>query len=138
MKLVYCRTRNQHVIMNEETASRIREWIEVDNNIRVRREKLKMLCEKRTTIESQIKNYIKKNKLEGVQINVSDGHVKFSEKNNIQNITLKYLKEQLDAFFLETHDKDAETLYKYILGNRKVSATFEMVREIKDADEMAQ
>ena len=124
--------------MNEETASRIREWIEVDNNIRIRREKLKMLCEKRTTIETQIKSYIKKNKLDGVQINVSDGHVKFAEKNNIQNITLKYLKEQLDCFFQEQHPKDSETLYKYILGNRKVSSTFEMVREIKDADEMAQ
>jgi hypothetical protein len=73
-----------------------------------------------------------------VQINVSDGHVKFAEKNNIQNITLKYLKEQLDCFFQEQHPKESETLYKYILGNRKVSSTFEMVREIKDADEMAQ
>jgi len=122
--------------MNEETAGKIREWIDIDNTIRTRREKLKMLYEKKNTLESQIKSYIKRNKLEGVQINVSDGHVKFAEKNNIQSLTLKFLKEQLDEFFAGNQPRDAETLYKFILGNRKVQTSFEMTRDIKEEDPM--
>ena len=123
--------------MDESTINYVKEWVDIDNSIRVRREKIKMLYERKNKVETAITSYIQKNKLNDLHINVSDGHVKFVEKNTLQSVTLKFLKEQLDSFFQEAETKrtpiNAETVYKYIVSQRKSFKSLEMVREITSA-----
>jgi hypothetical protein len=125
--------------MDNDTIDSIREWLEVDNSIRNRREKLKMLYERKNALESKITTYVKKKNMQDVQVNVSNGKLRFTEKNNLQGLSQGLLKEQLVAFFEEAAHKrdmtvDADNIYKYVLSHRKQYTSMEIVRDIVEND----
>lgn len=126
--------------MDSETVNSIREWVEVDNSIRSRREKLKMLYERKNALEAKITTYVKKKNMQDVQVNVSDGHLRFCEKNHLQSLSQGMLKEKLLAFFEKAAHTpsltvDAESIYKYVLDHRKQHTAIEIVRDIKEPGE---
>jgi len=117
--------------------SKIQEWIEVDDTIRNRREKLKTLYDTRTKLEKLITSYVKKKELQNASLKLNDGSIRFSEKNVIQTLTQGFVKEQLEAFFEEAkHNQalelNAETAMKYMLSHRKQHSTLEMIRDINE------
>ena len=126
--------------MDSDTVESIREWVEVDNSIRSRREKLKMLYERKNALEAKITSYVKKKNMQDVQVNVSDGHLRFCEKNHLQSLSQGMLKEKLVAFFEKASHTpgmtvDAESIYKYVLDHRKQHTAIEIVRDIKEPGE---
>jgi hypothetical protein len=124
--------------MDEQTKQRIVEWVDTDNIIRTRKEKLKLLYDKKAKLENEIKTYVKRNNLTDFKIRISDGHIRFTEKNNLQAISQKYLKESLEDFFKAAANNkniavNADTVYEFILKNRKSYTAFEMTRDIKES-----
>jgi len=118
--------------------TKVQEWVEVDNTIRNRREKLKALYDNRTKLEKSIVDYVKKKDLQNASLRLNDGSIRFAEKNVLQTLSQGFVKEQLEAFFEEAkHNRalelNAETVMKYMLSHRKQHSTLEMIRDIQES-----
>lgn len=118
--------------MDEASIQKVRSWVELDNTIRQRRERIKGLCDQKKQLEDDIKAYVRRNRLEGVQLNISDGVIKFAEKTTASSITLKYLKQALESYFeSQPRSVTVDSLFKHILEHRPTSTSFDMVRNIQ-------
>jgi Family of unknown function (DUF5760) len=117
----------------------IRRWIEVDNNIRSRRDNIKDLTERRNAIEREITDYVQQHNMQNLQVNVTDGMIKFANRNTYQSVSMKVLKELLTQYFEQNpRDTNVDNICKFVAKNRKMTSSFEMVRSIKgepDADD---
>ena len=120
--------------INPQAAEDIKAWLALDNELRVHKNVVKTLSERKLTLETRIKTYVQTNNLTNVHINVSDGKLRFDEKKTTSGLTLKFLKEQLANFFAEASRKataiTSDAIYAYVVGNRKEMTNLEMIREI--------
>lgn len=123
--------------INPQAAEDIKAWLALDNELRVHKNTVKTLSERKLALETRIKTYVQANNLTNAHINVSDGKLRFDEKKTTSGLTLKFLKEQLASFFAEAALKATavtpDAIYAYITGNRKEVTTLEMIREIGGA-----
>lgn len=103
--------------------TKIQEWVALDNQVKDIKEQIKALenkelVEKRDAIEKEIVEYIEKNKLEKLTINISDGNIKFSKTNMKSPLNNKTLKTLLDKYQEEEDNNiDVDALYNYIIDN---------------------
>jgi hypothetical protein len=122
--------------MDSETQTLLRDWIQVDNLIRVRRDKMNELYEQRKHLEQRLENKVKEQRLNNVKVNVSDGSIKFLEKQAAQSMTLSYVKDQLEAYFKQAQERNervsAGNAFVFLKDNRKANTSFEVHREIKE------
>jgi hypothetical protein len=128
-------------VIDTETQKHLRSWIEVDNELRKRREKLKELTERKALLEDHLKAAVVGSELEHTKINIPDGSIRFAMKNNTQSITHKYLKEQLATYFKGLGDPakaNVDDLFQAIMDNRKVTSSFEVVRTVANNDDSKQ
>ena len=122
--------------MSEKLTADIRSWVDIDNSIRQRREKLKGLVDRRNDIENDIVVYVQSHSLENMNVNVSDGNIRFTNKNTYQNISMKVLKELLNEYFMQhPHDTNVDNICTFVAKNRKITSTLGMVRSIIGAEQ---
>jgi hypothetical protein len=120
--------------MDPPTAEKIKEWLRLDDRHRALRDSTKEVTGRKAELEKDIKTYVKANRLHDAQIKVNDGTLRFVEKKVNAGLTLKFLKEQLQAFFgsrAANGPVTADTLYAFVVGNRKETVSFDMIREIQ-------
>lgn len=122
-----------HSLSSEYTA-KIKRWVELDNNVEIRKTKLKAITDEKKMLEDDILEHIEDKDMQNVQININGGNIKFVENKGYQGISLKSLKENLKAFF-DTHaqkggELTAETVYEYLLGKRDIKTKLSIKRTI--------
>lgn len=128
--------------------NKIQKWVELDNVILRTQESVKPhqealnknkeevanLVEEKKKIEDDVLEYINKNKMDKLTINISDGTIKFGKKTTQQNLTLKTLKSLFDKYS-ETEQAgggvDTNKLYDYIVDNLEKKTTLFMKRDLK-------
>jgi predicted site-specific integrase-resolvase len=126
--------------------NKIQKWVEIDNTILRSQEGLKVhqeainknkeevssLLEDKKKIEDEVLEYIQKNKMDKLTINISDGTIKFGKKTTQQNLTIKTLKTLLDKYSEgEDHNVDTNKLFDFILDNLEKKTTLFMKRDLK-------
>jgi hypothetical protein len=120
--------------MDQQTIDHIKEWVRLDDKHRELKSNIKVINDRKVSLEKHIKTYVKDNRLTDAQINVNDGALRFTDKKTLVGLSLKFLKEQLSNFFADvaslSRTPSADTIYTYIAGNRKEVRSFEMIREI--------
>lgn len=121
--------------MEQNTVSKIKTWIEVDNQLRKLNEKAQLLRNRKKELEDSLVDDIHEQELINTQVNISDGHIKFVEKKVTENVTLKFIKKNLESFF-ETFKgtPNADIVYKYIIKNRKTDNVISINRKINKED----
>jgi hypothetical protein len=119
--------------MNDIYIKKIKRWVDLDNSIEIKKAKIKVYSDEHKKLENEIVDYIIDNELKQVQINITDGYIKFTENKTCQGFSMKGLKDNLDKLFKEkpTNELTADIVYKYLLDNRVTKSKTIIKRYIK-------
>jgi hypothetical protein len=117
--------------LNDIYIKKITQWVELDNAIEKRKSKLKVYADEKKKLEDDILDYIEDVDMKNLQINISDGFIKFIENKGFQGLSLKSLKDLLQNFFKTNPSNiNADTIYDYIVQNREIKTKLMMKRHI--------
>lgn len=125
----------------------IKEWVKLDNVIQVNQEEVKKAkedakkleervsaqVEQKKNIETEIINYIQSNKLENIQLKISDGVITFGKKTSQKPMSQKFLRETMQKYADENPDENIqfEKILEFIGNNIEKKTTYEINRLIK-------
>ncbi len=118
--------------MDPNTIKKVQRWVELDNKIEMKKMKLKEYVDEKKDLEEDIIEFVTKNDKKNLQINTSDGQINFIDQKNTQLLTVKYLKEALNAYFQQhpAETTDAKSALDFICSNREVKQKVVMKRHI--------
>ena len=94
----------------------IRDWIHVDNEMRIMQEKLKRLRQQKKEITGELVNVMKSNEIDCFDIN--DGKLIYSKTKVKKPINKEYLLKTLSTYFDDNTEK-AQQLSKFLLEQRE-------------------
>ena len=103
----------------------IKQWVQLDNQLKELNERTKLLREKRNTLEKNITTYAASNNLSNSTIQVSDGRLKFTNTKVPEPLTFKYLEKTLGEVIKN------ENQVKLIMEHIKQKREIKLVPEIK-------
>jgi|TARA_Y100000588_G_C14092536_1_gene855149 hypothetical protein len=103
----------------------IKDWVAVDNKVRLYNEKIKELRQERTQIAENILSYANTNNLGNAVIEISDGKLKFNQSKVTSPLTFKFIKSCLNDCI--QNQRDVDKIIDYIKEKRD----FYYVKEIK-------
>jgi hypothetical protein len=109
-----------------EFEEQIKEWVSIDNQIRLFNEKLKSLREIRNNKNDRIMQYIEENNLSNASINISDGKLRFTKSRHIAPITLKYVEDCLSKCI--KNKEQVDIVMKVIKESRNIQYTSDIKR----------
>jgi translation initiation factor 2B subunit (eIF-2B alpha/beta/delta family) len=117
--------------MNDTVISNIQRWVVLDNKVELKKSKMKEYADERKRLEDEILNYVEDNQKANMRINISDGFIDFQENKSQQMITLRYVKDALNAFFEgNPTEVTASSIVDYLLQNRETKTKLVMRRHI--------
>uniref|UniRef100_A0A6C0HGH2 Uncharacterized protein n=1 Tax=viral metagenome TaxID=1070528 RepID=A0A6C0HGH2_9ZZZZ len=76
----------------EET---IKQWVSIDNQLKVLSDRTKELREKKNNMEDAIMTHVVTHKLTNAVVNISDGKLKFVTVKQTAPLTLKFVEDRL-------------------------------------------
>ena len=103
----------------------IKQWVQLDNQLKELNERTKLLREKRNTLEKNITTYAASNNLSNSTVQISDGRLKFTNTKVPEPLTFKYLEKTLGEII---RDEDKVQL---IMEHVKQKRSVKIVPEIK-------
>ena len=105
--------------------NQIKQWVQLDNQLKELNDKTKELREKRNTLEQNITNYATSNNLSNSTVQITDGRLKFTNTRVPEPLTFKYLEKTLG----EIIKNDSQV--KLIMEHLKQKRAVKIVPEIK-------
>lgn len=111
----------------DQLVSSIRDWIQVDNEMRTIQDRLKLLRKNKKTITDNLVNVMKSNEIDCFDIN--DGKLIYSKTKVKKPINKEYLNKTL-ALYFENNDEKADQLSKFLLDQRGEKITESIRRKI--------
>ena len=104
----------------------IKKYVNLDNEIKEITDRLKHLRKEKSIYNEKIINYIQNNNLEEATIKINDGKLNFSNIQQHQILTFKYLELCFIKFFKNQPDV-SKLLLKFIKNERDIK----YIKEIK-------
>jgi hypothetical protein len=111
----------------EQLVKNIKEWVKIDNEIRILQQQQTMRKKEKKSISDSLIEVMKKNEIDCFDIN--DGQIIYNKKNIKKPITKKMLLNVLSNFF-ENDTEKATELNNYILENREDVVRENIVRKL--------
>jgi hypothetical protein len=117
--------------MDQEYVQKVQEWVILDNKLLKNKEQIQSDSEKKRELETDILDYITKNKLDNLSLTISDGKIKFSKRVTTQSLSMKTLKDLLEQYFTEKNSiTDVNTVINYISSKLEKKTQVIMKREL--------
>jgi len=119
--------------IEKEYVEKISKWVDLDNAVEKRKAKLKFYTDEKKKLEDDILDYVEDKEMTNLQINISDGYIKFFENKGFQGLSLKTLKELLKKYFETSNVSQSVTadhIYNFIIKNREVKTKLSIKRHI--------
>ena len=107
----------------------IKEWVQLDNKIKMANQQVKELRDKRTDIGTTILRYVETNQLENRPINISDGQLRFGNTNVQQGLTYQFLHQTLLDILPE---EKVDQIIQYIKQKRVMKQQLDIKRCYKN------
>jgi hypothetical protein len=104
----------------------IRNWVALDNKIKLMNESLRDLRSERTELCIDLHDYAKENNLEKHVIQITDGKLKFANNKMTAPITLKYLEKCLTDIINDT--AQVSQIIDYIKTHREIKYSSDIKR----------
>jgi ferritin len=104
----------------------IKDWVSIDNKIKVVNEQLKLLREEKNTRTDNIIHYVNTNNMGNSVVNITDGRLKFTTSRQTAPLTLKHVEECLKKCI--TDDSQVEALMNFIKESRPTKVVSDIKR----------
>jgi len=113
--------------------NRVKEWVEIDNKLLRSKNELKDIVDRKKQLEEDIIGYVETNKLDNLCLNITDGTVKFSKRNQTQSLSIKVIKSILESYIDKKNNNiDVDDICDFIVTNLEKKTQIFMKRDIKD------
>lgn len=109
----------------DDFQNKIKEWVSIDNKIKVINDQLKVLREERNSKTNNIINYVDTNNMGNAVINITDGKLKFTNSRQTAPLTLKHVEECLQKCISDKSQVEA------VMNFIKESRPTKVVSDIK-------
>ena len=113
--------------MSDIFKKNIKEWVSLDNELRLLNEHVKEIRDKRNSINEDIIRYVETNQLNSSTIQLSDGSLKFAMQKAYAPLTYTFLQETLKNILPET---EVKKIIEYIKQNRITTPSTSIKRSI--------
>ena len=113
--------------MSDIFKKNIKDWVSLDNELRLLNEHVKELRDKRNSINEDIIRYVETNQLNTSTIQLSDGSLKFSMQKIYAPLTYTFLQETLKNILPEN---EVKKIIDYIKQNRNTTPSTSIKRSI--------
>ena len=104
----------------------IKQWVEIDNQVKILNTELRELRMKRNNISDHIVSFVDTNNLDKAVIEISDGSLKFGTTKQTSPITLKFIKKCLNECI--NNEESVEQLIDYIKYKRDIKMKSDIKR----------
>jgi len=105
--------------------NQIKQWVQLDNQLKEMNDKVKEMREKRNTLEQNIMSYALSNNLSNSVVQIGDGRLKFANTRVPEPLTFRYLEKTLGEIIKN------ENQVKLIMEHIKQKREIKVVPEIK-------
>jgi len=122
---------NNNVYMDGEFITNIKQWVNVDNEIKKNNDKLKQLRAQRKELGENIIDYANNNKLNQSIINISDGNLTFVQTKQPCYLTLTHVETCLGKFI---ENKDAVAHIMSVIKNTRSSTVIPDIKRTYNKD----
>ena len=102
----------------EELVNNIKNWLALENEIKVLQKEIKQRREKRKGLTDALVEIMKTNDIDCFDI--SEGKLIYTKNNVKSGITKQFLMDMLKKYFDDNPDVDSDDLGQFILDNRKI------------------
>jgi hypothetical protein len=85
--------------MDTDMIQKVQRWVALDNKLETKKSRVKEYSDEKKIVEEGILRYVEENDKAHLRIKISDGYIDFNEQRSQQMITIKYLKDMLNAYF---------------------------------------
>lgn len=133
--------------MDPQYVQLVKEWVKLDNIILLNNTEAKVIKdnakqieervnetnEKKKNVEKQIIEYVQTNKLESMQLKISDGVITFSKKTTQKPLNQKFLKEVLEKYAEENPSEaiNYNKIFEYVVSNIDKKVEYSINRNLK-------
>lgn len=104
----------------------IKEWVHLDNQLKILNDKVKEIREKKTSLNNSIIEYASKNNIFHANINISDGKLKFAQSKVTNPLTFKYLEKCLGEVI--RNENQVTQILDYVRKQREIKTIYEIKR----------
>lgn len=104
----------------------IKNWVNIDNQIKALNEKARELREERNELCDEILNYAGSNNLGNATVEISDGKLKFATTKSTAPLTLRFIQNCLKDVI--TDEESVGKIMKYIKTKREVRTSSDIKR----------
>ncbi len=105
--------------------NQVKQWVQLDNQLRELNERTRELREKRNVLERNITTHASSNNLSNSTIQIGDGKLKFVNTKIPEPLTFKYLEKTLGEIIKN------ESQVQLIIEHIKQKRTVKVIPEIK-------
>ena len=106
--------------------NQIKQWVQLDNQLKELNERTRHLREKRNLIEKNITTYAASNNLSNSTIQIGDDKIKFANTKVPEPITFKYLEKTLGGII--KNESQVQSILDYIKQKRSIKVVPEIKR----------
>lgn len=118
--------------MDNRYVDKMKEWLELDNQVMKIKEELNELNDQKKELEDEILQYVEDNALEKVTVNISDGTLKFAQTSQKQALSIKVLKNVLGKFIEDKNcNLDVDEVVKFISSNLESKSKKYIKRDVR-------
>jgi len=103
----------------------IQKWVSLDNKIKILNDNLNQLREQRAELSKSLYTYAERNNLNGANIQISDGKLKFVTSKVSNPLSFKYVEKSLGEII--HNEEQVKKIVNYLKEHRE----FKNVQELK-------
>jgi Family of unknown function (DUF5760) len=122
-------------MLPDEFIQMVKMYIDYDNQIHEGRQALKLIQDQKEKTEQFILHYMKSNKMEDKEFNLTDGKLKYAMSRSTAPISKNHIQERLQAY-LKSKDQ-AQKATEYIFSDREVSFTPKLKRTMSRSNKQS-
>lgn len=96
----------------------IKQWVELDNKVKVLNDQIREIRNERNNISDEIVSFVDENNLDKAVIEISDGALKFGKTKQTSSLTLKFIKKCLTDCI--SNEETVDKLIEYMKSKREI------------------
>lgn len=112
----------------EDLISQVRQWVAIDEQMKITNEKIKKIRELKTHLTKNICDYIHNKNMQKNKIYISNGTLSFYEKKDYSPLTYSYVEKCLGE--LITDKKQVDFIIQYMKDHRDIHTVPDIRRNI--------